>query len=182
MEASLKDLRNKATGAFLIINTIFMMVIFTLQVQDIDTGLYIRWPCGGTSLYLEPIGFMFLLLFGVVLVVQTVGMIIHRVETYLHIMASTSLWKGKNGATKEKDKGKRDLEEKNEGEKDLEEKDKGKENPEENENRMKDPDIETPGTSGAAREQDVEATEKTKLKHLGDAENSKMEPNEGTDL
>ena len=84
----LKRLRNKCTVAFFLINIVFVVMVFTLQLQNEKGGLYIPWHCG-ENLKIEPIGLMFIVLFGIVLVLQTVGMVIHRMETFLHIMAST---------------------------------------------------------------------------------------------
>ena len=54
----------------------------------------VPWPCGD-NLRLEPIGFMFLIFFGLMMIVQTVGMILHRTSTFLHIIATTELrWGG----------------------------------------------------------------------------------------
>ena len=84
----LKRLRNKCIVAFFLMNIVFVVMVFTIQIQNVKDGLYIPWPCG-ENLKIEPIGLMFIVLFGFVLVLQTVGMIIHRMETFLHIMAST---------------------------------------------------------------------------------------------
>lgn len=43
-------------------------------------------------LQLEPIGLIFLLFFAVVLLVQIVGMLLHRVMTLGHIVATTDIW------------------------------------------------------------------------------------------
>jgi len=61
--------------------------------------LYIPWPCGEDT-KVEPIGFMFMMTFGIIMVVQIIGMLVHRTTTFLHIMATTVLQCfGKNDET-----------------------------------------------------------------------------------
>ena len=64
------QLRNQITLSYFIINAIFVVTVFTLQTGAED--LRLPWPCG-IDLTLDPIGFMFLLFFGVILVIQTLG-------------------------------------------------------------------------------------------------------------
>ena len=90
----LKDLKNKASFAFLLLNAIFVVVVFTLQIQKNESGLSIPWPCGN-NLNLEPIGFVFLVFFGSIMFIQICGMVMHRVGTFLHIVATTVLDLGK---------------------------------------------------------------------------------------
>ena len=84
--AALKELRNRISVAFLLLNTIFVVVIFVMQL-NMDV-LYIPWPCG-ENMKVEPIGFMFMMTFGIIMVVQIIGMLVHRTTTFLHIMATT---------------------------------------------------------------------------------------------
>ena len=86
----LKTLRNKCTVVFFLFNIVVIVMIFTLQIQDEKNGLYIPWPCG-ENLKIEPIGLMFIILFGIILVIQAIGMMIHSMETFHHIMASVKL-------------------------------------------------------------------------------------------
>ena len=84
----LSDLKNKMSFAFLLANGIFVVVMFTLQM---NTGtLAIPWPCG-ENLRIEPLGFFFLCFFALIMVIQTIGMVTHRMTTFLHICASTTL-------------------------------------------------------------------------------------------
>ena len=56
--------------AYYLINGIFVVVVFTLQI-NVDK-VSIEWPCGD-NLKLEPIGFMFLIFFAIIMILQTVG-------------------------------------------------------------------------------------------------------------
>lgn len=58
--------------------------------------IYIPWPCGD-NVKVEPIGFMFMMTFGIIMIVQIIGMITHRTTTFLHIMATTMLPFGGSG-------------------------------------------------------------------------------------
>lgn len=81
----LMDLRNKMSTAFLLLNAIFVVVIFVLQMNT--ETLYIPWPCGDTKM--DPLGFIFMMMFGVIMFIQIVGMLVHRTSTFFHIMSTT---------------------------------------------------------------------------------------------
>jgi len=84
----LADLKNKMSFAFILANAIFVVVMFTLQM---NTGtLSIPWPCGD-NLRIEPLGFFFLVFFALIMLIQTIGMVTHRMTTFLHICATTTL-------------------------------------------------------------------------------------------
>ena len=111
----LKDLRNQMVMSFLILNSIWVVTIFLLQ-QNKDT-LFIKWPYGPkdlsiefdrklnsnsaskvdeitisyTYLELEPLGVVFMAFFAVVMLIQVIGMILHRIMTLGHIVSSTQL-------------------------------------------------------------------------------------------
>ena len=90
----LKDLRNKGATAFLMLNALLVVVVFTLQItKNSKGGLNIPWPAceKQKTLFLEPVGLMFLLFYGVIITLQVLGMIVHRFGTFLHIVASTRL-------------------------------------------------------------------------------------------
>ncbi|XP_023932322.1 uncharacterized protein LOC106176561, partial [Lingula anatina] len=98
MAAELKELRNKVTFAIFLLNAIFVVVIFVLQTQKEDEnghGLSLPWPfqCGNSPpskpVKLEPIGTVFLIFFLLVLLIQLLGMIAHRLLTFWHIMSTT---------------------------------------------------------------------------------------------
>lgn len=90
----LMDLKNQMAFSFLMINSIWVVTIFLLQAnKDV---LFIVWPWGPKGpnmtytddtitihleyeyLELEPIGFMFMVMFAGVLLIQLIGMLLHR--------------------------------------------------------------------------------------------------------
>jgi len=84
----LKELRNKMATGFLLINAIFIVVLYALQL-NMDS-LYVKWPCGD-DMRVEPLGFVFMIVFGVIMAIQTLGMLFHRTSTFLHIVSTTKL-------------------------------------------------------------------------------------------
>lgn len=105
-EADLKSLRDMVVFAFCMINAIFILIVFLLQLKKED--LHYEWPFNADNtiifqedifeitikreyLQLEPIGFMFVIFFGVVLAIQFVAMLIHRFKTASQILASTEI-------------------------------------------------------------------------------------------
>ncbi|XP_011149624.1 chitin synthase chs-2 isoform X1 [Harpegnathos saltator] len=102
----LKDLRDQSVFAFFMMNALFVLIVFLLQLnKDL---LHIKWPFGiktnitydeSTSevhitkeyLQLEPIGLVFVFFFALILVIQFTAMLFHRFGTLAHILASTSL-------------------------------------------------------------------------------------------
>ena len=106
--AGLIELKNQMVFSFLMINSIWVITIYLLQ--DNKDLLYITWPIGYTGpkitysqenedfmqiekeyLKLEPIGLLFVFFFAIVLFIQLVGMITHRIMTLGHIVSSTSI-------------------------------------------------------------------------------------------
>jgi chitin synthase len=101
-ERKLKDLRDLAVFAFFMLNALFVLVIFLLQLsRDV---LYFRWPFGvkvnitvvddeiivsKEYLQLEPIGVVFILVFGIILITQFIAMLFHRFGTLSHMLAKT---------------------------------------------------------------------------------------------
>ncbi|CAG2111939.1 unnamed protein product [Medioppia subpectinata] len=102
----LKELRNRVVFAFFMLNALFVLVVFLLQLNK--EILHIDWPLGvrenitinpDTNEYivdkeyleLEPIGLVFVVFFGTILVIQFVGMLFHRFGTLSHILASVEL-------------------------------------------------------------------------------------------
>ncbi|XP_035255581.1 chitin synthase chs-2-like [Anguilla anguilla] len=89
----LRDLRNKAAFVIFICNALWLVVTFFLQ--EIGAAVSIEIPKtlpNGTivprdKIYIDPIGFMFLLSFASLLVIQFFGMIWHRIQTLIHFIA-----------------------------------------------------------------------------------------------
>ncbi|XP_022255271.1 uncharacterized protein LOC106470918 [Limulus polyphemus] len=104
--SELKELRNKVVFGFLMSNALFILIVFLLQLNK--EQLHIRWPLGVKSnityipkteevkidreyLELEPIGLVFASFFAIILIVQFIGMVLHRFATFSHILASVEL-------------------------------------------------------------------------------------------
>lgn len=84
----LKELRNQVVFSFLMINSIWVLTVFLLQQNK--EYLYIPWPWG-EGLELEPLGLLFVIFFAVVLFIQLIGMLLHRIMTLGHIVSSTKI-------------------------------------------------------------------------------------------
>lgn len=104
--ANLKELRNRVVFAFFMLNALFILIVFLLQLNK--KQLHVNWPLGvktnitfipDTSqvvvekeyLQLEPIGLIFVIFFAVIMLIQFTGMLFHRFETLSHILASVEL-------------------------------------------------------------------------------------------
>uniref|UniRef100_A0A674ELD8 chitin synthase n=1 Tax=Salmo trutta TaxID=8032 RepID=A0A674ELD8_SALTR len=92
----LKSLRNKAVFLYFIINVLWIVATFFLQAIGNDViSIKIQkvWPNGTSSgeyLKVEPLSLMFLLSFAVLLVVQFLAMLYHRVYTLIHVVSYRS--------------------------------------------------------------------------------------------
>lgn len=102
----LKDLRDKMVFTFFMLNSLFVLVIFLLTLKK--DFLHLNWPIDPktnftyyssknevyvyvTYLELEPIGFVFLIFFALLMVVQFVAMLIHRFGTFSQILTQTKI-------------------------------------------------------------------------------------------
>ncbi|KAK2920718.1 chitin synthase chs-1-like [Channa argus] len=88
----LGDLRNKATFAYFMCNALWLVATFTLQLME--TSIFIPVPkldahlqFTGVYIYVDPLGFMFLLAFASLVVIQFIAMLYHRVYTLIHYIA-----------------------------------------------------------------------------------------------
>ncbi|KAK7872105.1 hypothetical protein R5R35_005181 [Gryllus longicercus] len=103
---ALKDLRDTSVFAFFMLNALFVLIVFLLQLSK--DKIHIKWPFGVKTnltfieesqevliskeyLQLEPIGLVFVFFFALILVIQFVAMLFHRFGTLAHILASTEL-------------------------------------------------------------------------------------------
>lgn len=104
-QMGLEKLRDKAVFSFFIIDLLLMVLVLGFA----KSGLFIEWTCsvGGDvkTSELDPIGFLFLIVFGGVLILQVIGMLLHRMFTFMQIMASTVICKGRKHAKVEKEMG-----------------------------------------------------------------------------
>jgi len=88
----LRDLRNKITFVYFILNAFWLIVTFTLQL--LDSSVFIKVPkidnnleLTGEFIYIDPVGFMFILSFILLVVIQFIGMLFHRIYTLIHYVA-----------------------------------------------------------------------------------------------
>lgn len=104
----LKDLRDKMVLSFFMLNSLFVLVVFLLTLKK--DLIHLNWPFNPTinftytgttwgneivltktRLQLEPIGFVFLIFFFGLMMVQFICMFLHRFGTFSQIMANTEL-------------------------------------------------------------------------------------------
>ena len=106
--SDLKELRNRMVFAFGIMNVIFILFVFLLQMhQDIfgikipnrveynktyneveDRYDYVPIPHYTT---MDPIGLVLVVFFGAILIIQIIGMFMHRFGTLAHLLAFTTI-------------------------------------------------------------------------------------------
>ncbi|KAK7493296.1 hypothetical protein BaRGS_00015422 [Batillaria attramentaria] len=95
VEAELVALRNKCCVFFFLINGLFVVLIFTLAyVAMEEDSLTIKMPCNSDSFRAEdiqPISMSVMVVFGILLLLQFICMLFHRLSTLLHITADTEL-------------------------------------------------------------------------------------------
>jgi len=98
IQNELLELRNKVCLGFLLINALFVTILFVLTVVDAGNkgSLSVTLPCKNSNSptgkgYVEPISFAFTVIFGVLLFLQFIFMILHRIATLVHILASTEV-------------------------------------------------------------------------------------------
>ena len=88
------------------LNAMFVLIVFLMQLKK--EILHLEWPLGATYnitymstsnvinldkdyLKLEPIGCVFIVGFIVILSVQFIAMLFHRVDTFAHMLANTKI-------------------------------------------------------------------------------------------
>ncbi|XP_051245642.1 chitin synthase chs-2-like isoform X2 [Dicentrarchus labrax] len=92
MAEELKDLRNKITFIYFICNAFWLIATFVLQllewsvliqVPKVDINLQFT----GEYMYIDPLGFMFILAFALLVLIQFIAMVYHRIYTLIHFVA-----------------------------------------------------------------------------------------------
>uniref|UniRef100_A0A3Q2PUR0 chitin synthase n=1 Tax=Fundulus heteroclitus TaxID=8078 RepID=A0A3Q2PUR0_FUNHE len=92
----LKSLRNKAVFLYFIINVLWVVATFFLQIigNDIISIKIPKYSTDGNAtgeyLKVEPLSLMFLFSFAILLLVQFVAMLYHRVYTLIHVVSYRS--------------------------------------------------------------------------------------------
>nr|BBB15954.1 chitin synthase [Ciona robusta] len=89
IKENLRDLRNKMTGAYFLANALWLVLNFALQltITDISISFYIN----GEKMQVNPVSFLFLIFFLIILLIQFTCMLMHRWSTALHTLSTTSL-------------------------------------------------------------------------------------------
>nr|XP_057945767.1 chitin synthase 1 [Doryrhamphus excisus] len=92
----LKSLRNKAVFLYFIINVLWVVATFFLQAIGNDVisikipKYYSNGTQSGEFLKVEPLSLMFLLSFAILLLIQFLAMLYHRVYTLIHVVSYRS--------------------------------------------------------------------------------------------
>ncbi|XP_060063289.1 chitin synthase chs-2-like, partial [Ylistrum balloti] len=86
----LQDFRNRVSFSFFFLNGLWVIIMTAMnQVKDtVSVTVYLR---NMYTFQFEPLGFAFLLIFAILLLMQLIGMVAHRYETLLHVLAATDL-------------------------------------------------------------------------------------------
>ncbi|XP_017023062.1 chitin synthase chs-2 isoform X1 [Drosophila kikkawai] len=104
MADGLKELRNMIAFAFVMVNAIFVLIVFLLQLKK--EFLHLKWPIDPTDFVsfdrdnltvgiyrqykeLDPIGLCFVIFFGLILIIQFIAMFFHRFATMCQLLATT---------------------------------------------------------------------------------------------
>lgn len=82
------DLRNNVVFGFLFLNALWLTIMTAMNEAKYTINIKIPTT---TPIIIEPLGFVFLLVFSLILVLQFIGMVMHRYETMLHILSITRL-------------------------------------------------------------------------------------------
>ncbi|XP_060897853.1 chitin synthase 1 [Labrus mixtus] len=105
----LKSLRNKAVFLYFIINLLWVVATFFLQAIGNDVlsieipKVYPNGSSAGEPLRVEPLSLMFLLSFAVLLLIQFLAMLYHRVYTLIHVVSYRSTEKDYRQKDEEED-------------------------------------------------------------------------------
>ncbi|KAM9860556.1 chitin synthase 1 [Aulostomus maculatus] len=92
----LKSLRNKAVFLYFIINVLWVVATFFLQAIGSDVisikipKYYPNGSESGDFLKVEPLSLMFLLSFAILLLIQFIAMLYHRIYTLIHVVSYRS--------------------------------------------------------------------------------------------
>lgn len=89
----LKELRNYCCFYFLFLNSIWILLLFMLQVlkNKLIDKIYIDITIFGSSIKYEPVYFVYVMLFVVILMLQFLAMIWHRTITFIQVIRKTNL-------------------------------------------------------------------------------------------
>lgn len=92
VQEELIELRNKVSLFVYLLNAILVTVMFGLtQVNTFKDSLSISILCDNNPVSIVPIALLFAVVFGLLLLIQFLGMLYHRFSTLIHISASTDI-------------------------------------------------------------------------------------------
>lgn len=83
------DLRKKVVFGFLFLNALWLTIMTAMNEAKYTINIRIPTTTPG-PIIIEPLGFVFLLVFSLILALQFIGMVMHRYKTMLHILSNTS--------------------------------------------------------------------------------------------
>lgn len=89
IKTKLASLRNRAVFAFGMLNVIFIVMVYMFQLNRDEFDFV--FTLGGAQIRIDPSGFLLLIIFGVILVFQIIGMLFHRFTTFCHLLAYTEM-------------------------------------------------------------------------------------------
>lgn len=90
-------LRNRVVFGFLFLNALWLTIMTAMNEAKYTINIKIPTT---TPIIIEPLGFVFLLVFSLILLLQFIGMVMHRYETMLHILSITR-WDSNSQSTTE---------------------------------------------------------------------------------
>ena len=85
----LVELRSKVALGFVFLNALWLAIMTAMNEVKHIINFKITQP-SGPPVTIEPLGFVFLLVFAILLLLQFIGMLLHRHETFLHILSITN--------------------------------------------------------------------------------------------
>lgn len=99
---ALLDYRNKMAFSFFFLNALWITIMTAInQIKaTISVDIYVN---GDKLFSLEPLGFLFLVMFAILLLVQLLGMFAHRYSTLLHVIAATEIRGALNDSEKHRE-------------------------------------------------------------------------------
>lgn len=97
MTEGLKTLRNVSCFYFLLLNSFWILTLFTIQIfkDKLKDRVYIKVNFYGINESYEPISFCYVMMFVVMLIIQFLAMLWHRTITLIQIIRKTRILKAK---------------------------------------------------------------------------------------
>ena len=94
MVEQMRKIRNKIALGFLMVNSLFILMVFLLELRRDDLFIWIASPFANNvdgkkppAIQIEPTGIAFLLFFFVLMLVQFIAMLMHRWGTFSQLLA-----------------------------------------------------------------------------------------------